>query len=342
MNLPAPPDLDSLLPRWSEWIASNALRDCSSESMQAAMVGAGEDAARADALIQQVLHSPILAAARRLQQQHQKLLSVVGNLQAVWETAADYESVERREQIEPEEFQRRHIEGFRPLLLCGHARHWPALQRWQFEALRERFGAQEVQIQSGRDQDARFEENSEALRRQVSFAKFLHYAQHSAPGNAQYLTANNHLLRRPEFAELLDDVGELPPLVDRAQLASQAHLWIGPGGTNTPMHHDCCMLFHTQIVGAKRWRLISPLDWGRMDNRHHVFSPIDLDAPDLLDRHPQFRGARVLDVTVQPGETLFLPLGWWHQVSGLAPSVSISYTGMSCPNSFQYFSPRLD
>jgi hypothetical protein len=35
--------------------------------------------------------------------------------------------------------------------------------------------------------------------------------------------------------------------------------------------------FHTQVVGRKRWRFVSPL----LYNRNNVFSPVDLERPDL-------------------------------------------------------------
>jgi ribosomal protein L16 Arg81 hydroxylase len=69
------------------------------------------------------------------------------------------------------------------------------------------------------------------------------------------------------------------------------------------------MLFHTQIVGRKRWRFVSPLETPRLYNYYDVYSPVDIDRPDLY-RYPDFAKVTVLDVVVEPGETMFLPLGW--------------------------------
>ena len=94
------------------------------------------------------------------------------------------------------------------------------------------------------------------------------------------MTANNEVLRRPEFAPLLADIGSMPPACDRAQLANRSSFWFGPAGTITPLHHDTIMLFHTQVVGRKRWRFISPLDTPSLYNHFEVYSPIDLDNPE--------------------------------------------------------------
>jgi len=63
------------------------------------------------------------------------------------------------------------------------------------------------------------------------------------------------------------------------------------------------------MMGRKRWRMISPLQTHRLYNYMTYFSEIDLDNPDLV-RHPDFADVNVLDVVVEPGETIFLPLSW--------------------------------
>ena len=162
----------------------------------------------------------------------------------------------------------------------------------------------------------------------------------SGPTNDYYLTANNEVLRRPEFAPLLADIGRMPPACDRAQLAQRSSFWFGPAGTLTPLHHDTIMLFHTQVVGRKRWRFISPLDGPKLYNHNNVFSPVDIDKPDF-NRHPLFRDVQVLDVVVEAGETVFLPLAWWHQVSSLDVSLSFSFTNLDVPNHFTYQNPDI-
>src|SRR4030095_16122770 len=112
-------------------------------------------------------------------------------------------------------------------------------------------------------------------RRRVRFAEFIDMILEGGPTNDYYLTANNELLNRPEFATLLDDIGTQPPYCEQAGFAGQSYFWLGPQGTNTPLHHDTVMLLHTQFVGRKRWRLISPLETPKLYNYVDMFSPID-------------------------------------------------------------------
>lgn len=88
-------------------------------------------------------------------------------------------------------------------------------------------------------------------------------------------------------------------------------------------------------VGHKRWRFISPLENPKLYNHNGVFSPIDVDRPDLV-RYPTFAQVKMLEVIVEPGETVFLPLGWWHQVTSLDVSQSFSFSNLAVPNEFTY------
>jgi len=326
--------------RWHQWIADNRLRDCSPDSMLDTMIGAGLDANEARSAIALIDQSPGMVAARKFQQIQRKLESVLANQQKLWEISPGYAQVEKRSGVSRDEFIERYAVGSRPVVLTDVARDWPALRRWSPQYLKEHFGRLEVQIQAERSADPKFEQNKLAHRRTMRVAEFVDRVLTGGISNDYYLTANNEVLRRPEFAPLLQDIGSLPDFCRRADLARSVNFWFGPAGTNTPLHHDTMMLLHTQVVGRKRWRFISPLETPRLYNYVGVFSPIDIDHPDLA-RYPLFRGVKVLDVIVEPGETVFLPLAWWHQVSGLEVSLSVSYTNIDLPNEYVFSDPQI-
>ena len=325
---------------WLQWIADNLLRGCTPESMLETMAAHGLDPARCEAALRDMDRNPGMVAARKWQQLQRKLESVMANQQKLWELAPHYTEVDRREQVSRDEWLERYVSQGRPLLLTGLARDWPALTRWTPQALRDRFGDVEVEIQSERNADPKFEENKLALRRRVPFAEFVDRVVTGGPTNDYYLTANNELLRTPEFASLLDDIGSMPDYCRRSALAGSSWFWFGPRSTNTPLHHDTQMLMHTQIHGRKRWRFISPLETPRLYNTHGVFSPIDVDQPDLV-RYPAFREVKMLEVVAEPGDTVFLPLGWWHQVASLDVSISFSFTNLDVPNEYVYVNPAI-
>jgi hypothetical protein len=345
-DCPRPGDLGGAMPEaprprrqvdasWLQWIAENKLRRCAADSMAATMTGAGIDAAEARAAIQSMETDPGYQAALKMRQLRDKLASVLGNLQKLWESDPLYTHVEKRSRVSYDEFVTRYVRGCRPVVLTDIAHDWPARRRWSPQDLKERFGHLKVEIQAERGTDQQYEVNKLKHKREVRLGDFVDRVLAMGVSNDEYLTANNELLRRPEFAPLLADIGSLPPYCDRSKLAERASFWFGPAGTVTPLHHDTLMLFHTQIVGRKRWRFVSPLETPRLYNHFHVYSAVNLDQPDLA-RHPDFAQVKVLDVVVEPGETMFLPLAWWHQVSSLDVSLSFSFSNLGLPNQFEY------
>ncbi|MBW8759380.1 MAG: cupin-like domain-containing protein [Burkholderiales bacterium] len=341
-----PPPLDEpqlikpLDDNWRQWLAENALLGNSQESMLAKIRQAGIDPAQATGYLSIIGRDPLFRAGEKMRDRYTRFGRAMLNVQAVRESDPHYTHVEKRSRVSRDEFIERYVRGCRPVVLTELARDWPALQRWSFAEFRRRYGHLTVQVQSGRDADTDYEVNKVRLRRDTPFAAFLDRVAASGVTNDEYLTASNEILRRPEFMSLLDDIGALPDFCNRAAMSRSASLWVGPAGTRTPLHHDTLMLLHTQVVGRKRWRFVSPLSGPRVYNDFDVYSPVDFDQLDLA-RFPEAAKVKVLDVVVEPGETIFLPLAWWHQVSSLDRCISLSFTNLDVPNEFDFHGNRM-
>ena len=79
--------------------------------------------------------------------------------------------------------------------------------------------------------------------------------------------------------------------------------------------------------------MVNSLDTPRLYNDRHVFSEVrDLTAPGILEAFPLLDGVRVHKIDLSPGDILFIPVGWWHQVLALDFSVSITHTNFRWPN----------
>ncbi len=50
------------------------------------------------------------------------------------------------------------------------------------------------------------------------------------------------------------------------------------------------------------------------------------------DRFPLFDNATGVRFTLHPGETLFIPSGWWHTARILSPSITVSINGANAAN----------
>ena len=103
------------------------------------------------------------------------------------------------------------------------------------------------------------------------------------------------------------------------------NLWVGPGGHLEPLHYDGMDGTLSQFRGAKRVSLFSPkqtknlypfpISHGKMPP---TFSQPYIDQPDFV-AFPKL--AQALEhrkvIILAEGETLYMPVGWWHEIEAL-------------------------
>lgn len=137
----------------------------------------------------------------------------------------------------------------------------------------------------------------------------------------------------------------LPPLHILSPRLCRPHsaqiLWLGFGDDSTTFHQDCAFIdatglhpksvnqFNLQLVGRKDWVLAAPFETPKLNARcsdgsgvvectggGYFFSPIDPRFPnDAFSRNPLFFNVTLHVASTLPGELLFFPSGFFHQVS---------------------------
>ncbi|KAK4991156.1 hypothetical protein LTR66_006610 [Elasticomyces elasticus] len=132
--------------------------------------------------------------------------------------------------------------------------------------------------------------------------------------------------------------------------------WLGPGGTISPLHTDPYHNILCQVVGHKYIRLYAPSETPKlysrgvdeagvsMENTSRVDVSIAMELAgrsaavgcddeishenarnDFEERFPLFKDARYIEAVLGPGDSLYIPLGWWHYVESLSTSCSVSF-----------------
>lgn len=101
-----------------------------------------------------------------------------------------------------------------------------------------------------------------------------------------------------------------------AKHTDKHELFFGGKGCSFPILHFDWLGVHsqiTQILGEKDVILYSPdqTPYFYPDKRHHHHSPVNIMDPDY-EKFPLFKNAKAIKTTLKPGETLFIPAGWWH------------------------------
>lgn len=110
--------------------------------------------------------------------------------------------------------------------------------------------------------------------------------------------------------------------------------WVGPAGTVTPLHCDYDDNIFAQVWGRKRIFLSPPHhDAFLYPNEANAIlfgSPFDPEAPDF-ERFPLARQATMIECIVEPGDMLYVPAGWYHQVRALTFSLSSNRWARAVP-----------
>ncbi|NRR33458.1 cupin-like domain-containing protein [Oxalobacteraceae bacterium] len=313
---------------WRRWIAENLMLGNHPAGLAQILLKSGIADGKAE--IEAALRSPYLQGARRLHNRLAKrdwVLEIPSKLSRLGDT-----SVQRRHRLSGEDFLQQHYRSNTPVILTGMLDDCPARTRWSLDYFKQAYGERMVEVQYGRSADPDYEKNSIAHKRDMRFGDYVDMVRDSGHTNDFYMTANNDSRNRAALHELWQDVPTLPEYL-QPQPGNTGFFWFGPAGTVTPFHHDLTNNFMAQIVGRKKVRMIAPWEVANVYNQRHCFSEVDGRQIDL-ERFPAMAKVNVIDCVLEPGEILFLPVGWWHFVEGLDISITVSATNFRWDNDY--------
>jgi hypothetical protein len=234
----------------------------------------------------------------------------------------------------PEEFRSRVLEGCRPVVLRGLVANWPAVEaaRRSTRELHEYLAAFDVGARveaflgdrsiAGKYYYAAEFKGFNFERRELKFLEALALMRDppAAPTDRTVYVGSVPLsVCMPGFAPA-HRVSVLPANVP-------ARIWLGHP-SNVSSHYDAFDNLACVVAGRRRFTLYAPehiakLYMGPIDNTM-AGPPVSLAAsapPGEADRFPLFEEIRdqALVAELEPGDALYLPKLWWHQVESTAP-----------------------
>ncbi len=140
------------------------------------------------------------------------------------------------------------------------------------------------------------------------------------------------------IGNIIDDISDgLGEMVDRPSDRQASGIWVGSEGVVTPLHHDAWTGLLFQMEGSKRVVMFSP------DDRPNLYFTSPFAAVDRWSMlparsreataadYPRFEKATRHEAVLQPGDVLFIPPFWSHEIEALEPNISIPFRFADAP-----------
>ena len=231
-----------------------------------------------------------------------------------------------------EAFLREYMVPRRPVHLRGAVASWPALAKWTPEYFKTRFATKQVAV---------------SYKDRMPFAEFVDQVLASTvekPGPYMF-----RLFLHEELPEVLPDLIPQNPYAFPGRYASPLMfeyyrrpdgylklLFGGIGGSFPVMHFDGdeSHAAITEIYGDKEFLLYSPDDTPYLypsptrANHSLVDDPYEQD----LARFPLLTKATQYRAYLKPGDTIFVPAGWWHSARAATTSISVCQNMVFAPD----------
>jgi hypothetical protein len=232
-------------------------------------------------------------------------------------------SVDKVDSISREDFNRNYLRPQKPLIIRGLANSQPAGKKWTVDYLREVCG--DVMIDVFDNRNANHGSAYTVPDGKMRFRDFLDISLREEPTTLRMFLFNM-------FAERPQLRADFPcPGLIKGMLGKIGFMFFGAKGIKVRIHQDMDMsnVMLTQFQGRKRVMLVAP-EYSRLLYKlpFNTHSLIDLDNPDL-DKYPGLRYIKVYDCMLEPGETLFMPSGYWHYITYVDSGFAVSYRKMA-------------
>mmetsp|Transcript_19613 Transcript_19613/g.45653 ORF Transcript_19613/g.45653 Transcript_19613/m.45653 type:complete len:498 (-) Transcript_19613:57-1550(-) len=222
-----------------------------------------------------------------------------------------------------------------PLVITGlvDATGFPPLRDFaDFSYLRKRCGQRPVKLKGdlAADRDGRSLFMADPTV-EMPFAEYLDLVEEAERLSKPPAFYMGKMPLHRELPELFEDINSAPGS-PWAKLSScfgansaGVHTYFGCGRNSTAIHFDPSENLLVVVAGTKTFELYPPADVdclyatkppGYVHSAVPPFLPSKDLPPDLEARFPMYSQAQAVRVDLKAGDVLYLPIFWWHAVSG--------------------------
>ena len=214
----------------------------------------------------------------------------------------------------------------KPVLIKGLVDEQPAGQKWTMEWFKEFMGDEIIELYDNNVERHKWSTTT-VPDIKMKFGDYLDIINKDEPTDLRMFLANLYKLR----PELREDFS-CPPIY-KNMLGKLGFMFLGGKDTDVRGHYDVdssCVLL-TQIFGTKRVVLFEPKYTPflyKVPFNTHSF--VNIDNPDF-DKYPGLQYVQGYEVILEPGDSVYMPAGYWHFITYLDGGMGVSHRHLS-PN----------
>jgi hypothetical protein len=225
--------------------------------------------------------------------------------------------------ISEKEFKKKYFYPQKPLVIKGLTDDQPASKKWTIDYIKKVCGDVTVDIFDNSNPNSATAFTTPDLK--MKFKDYVNTLVSDEPSTLRMFLFNM-FKARPELRK------DFPcPKILRGILGRIGFMFFGAKGIKVRIHQDIDMsnVILTQFFGRKKVVLVapefSPLLYKLPYNTHSL---IDLDNPDYK-KYPGLRFIETYECVLEPGDSLYMPSGYWHYITYLDGGFAVSYRKMA-------------
>jgi hypothetical protein len=236
------------------------------------------------------------------------------------------EAVTTLKSISPEVFKKEFYQPGVPVVIKDLSQDWPAYTKWNWSYFKELVGDKKVPLYNNVKSDAYTPVN-----KADDYKTFGEYIDMISDGPAAWRIFLFNIF--DHAPQLINDF-TWPEHLMKGFVKKYPMLFTGGATSITHMHFDIDLshILHTQFCGRKRVLMFPYAEQHKLYRKpFEVLSLADFSryhsengTPDY-EKFPALKLAKGFDFTLEPGDTLFMPAGYWHHMeyvdSGFAMSL---------------------
>ena len=219
-------------------------------------------------------------------------------------------------------FHANYFKNPRPVVFKGAAKNWIACKSWSPNFFKEHYGNTKVVLFNGSVKDIKSAKRSDT--KLLDFKTFINLMQSGSKDYVRFLPILD------ENPELLNQINNdwLSKYSNSKRKGLKRQLFIGGKNTSTSIHSAIGSNLFVQIHGRKEWYIYdtcyNPLIQPVVDKSIFFRSNVTAKKPDEI-----FKKAKGWHVVLQPGDILYNPPFFWHEVHNLDTSIGFGYRWFS-------------